>query len=84
MEKDTLALEMLKELKVNARRWFIIAVVELILLIGSNVGWWIYESSFETVSGIETTTVDAGTDGIATYLENSESGDISYGEDSKN
>lgn len=56
MEKDSLALEMLKELKVNARRWFIIAIIELILLIGSNVGWWIYESSFETVTEEQTLT----------------------------
>lgn len=84
MEERTLALEMLRELKTQSKRWFIIAVVELILLIGSNVGWWIYESQFVTIGNTETTTVDAGDSGIATYLENSESGDINYGKDNQN
>ena len=48
MEKETLALEMLKELKRNAKRWFIIAMIELVLLVGSNITWLIYESQWET------------------------------------
>ncbi len=43
MEKDTLALEMLKELKHQSRRWFIIAIIELIIIIATNTGWLIYE-----------------------------------------
>ena len=54
MEKDGLALEMLKELKAQSKRWFIISIIELILLIGSNIGWWIYESQFETVTEEQT------------------------------
>jgi hypothetical protein len=83
MEEKSLALEMLQELKAQSKRWFIISIIELILLIGSNVGWWIYESQFETVADTETTTIDGGENGIATYLENSESGDINYGENNK-
>ena len=83
MEKQvhdqSLALEMLSELKKSSKRWFVISIVLLIALVISNVGWLIYESSFETVYEGETTTVDGG-NGIATYLENSNSGDINYGE----
>lgn len=55
MKEVTLALEMLQELKRNAKRWFIIAIVELILLVGSNVAWLVYQSQFETITD-ETTT----------------------------
>lgn len=54
MEKDSLALEMLRELKQNSRRWFIIAIVELVLLVVSNVAWLVYQSQYEDV----TTTTD--------------------------
>ena len=50
MEERSLATEMLHELKLNARRWFIIAIVELVLLVGSNIGWLIYESQYETTT----------------------------------
>lgn len=53
-EEKTFAMEMLKELKAQSKRWFIIAIIELILLIGSNIGWWIYESQFETISEEQT------------------------------
>ena len=58
MEKDSLALEMLRELKSNAKRWFIIAIVELVLLVGSNVTWLVYQSQYEDVT---TTTDEAQT-----------------------
>ena len=80
MEKSSLAMEMLKELKHQSKRWFIIAIIELILIIATNTGWLIYEAQFEVVGETETTTVDAGDNGNATYLENSKSGDINYGE----
>ena len=54
MEKESLALEILKEVKAQSKRWFIIAIVELVLLVGSNIGWLIYESQYEDV----TTTTD--------------------------
>lgn len=50
MEKENLAMEMLRELKQNSRRWFIIAIIELVLLVGSNIGWLIYESQYETTT----------------------------------
>ena len=54
MENETLATEMLKELKAQSKRWFIIAVVELVLLVGSNICWLIYENQFETITTDET------------------------------
>lgn len=84
MEERSLALEMLKEVKAQSKRWFIIAIIELVIIIATNAGWLIYESQFETVTDTETTTVDGGENGIATYLENSESGDINYGENNQN
>lgn len=79
VHEQSLALEMLSELKKSSKRWFVISIVLLIALVISNVGWLIYESSFDTVIEGETTTVDGG-NGMTTYLENSNSGDISYGE----
>ena len=79
VKEQTLALELLKEVKKSAKRWFVVSIILLITLVGTNVAWLIYESSFDTVYEGETTTVDGG-NGVATYLENSNSGDINYGE----
>ena len=51
---DNFATEMLKELKAQSKRWFIISIIELIIIIGSNVGWFIYESQYETVTEEQT------------------------------
>lgn len=37
MKEDTLATEMLKELKAQSKRWFIIAIVELIIILFSAI-----------------------------------------------
>lgn len=50
MEKETLAIEMLKEIKKSAKRWFIVSIILLIVLVASNIAWLIYESQYETVS----------------------------------
>lgn len=49
-EENTLALEMLKELKKQGQHKFIIIIILIIALIGTNVGWLIYESQFETIT----------------------------------
>ena len=56
VKEQTLALEIFQEMKVeNKRKNVIIKILIalnlcfLIALVGSNVGWLIYESSFETV-----------------------------------
>ena len=72
VHEQSLAFEMLSEMKVeNKRKNVIIKILIalnlcfLIALVGSNAGWLIYESSFETVYEGETTTVDGG-NGVAT------------------
>ena len=49
VHEQSLALEMLSELKKSSKRWFVISIILLVALVISNVGWLIYESSFETV-----------------------------------
>ena len=56
VHEQSLALEMLAELKKSSKRWFVISIILLVALVISNVGWLIYESSFETVT--ETQTVE--------------------------
>lgn len=90
VKEQTLALEIFQEMKAeNKRKNVIIKILIalnlcfLIALVGSNVGWLIYESQFETVVEGETTTIDGG-NGMTTYLENSNAGDINNGENNKN
>ena len=49
VHEQSLALEMITELKKSLKRWFVISVILLVALILTNVGWLIYESTFETV-----------------------------------
>ena len=56
VKEQTLALEMLSELKKTTKRWFVVSIILLIALVGTNVSWLIYGSSFETVT--ETQTVE--------------------------
>lgn len=56
LEEKTLAMEMLQELKKQGQHKFIIIIILIIALIGTNVGWLIYESQWETVVEEETTT----------------------------
>ena len=61
VKEQTLALEMLSELKKTTKRWFVVSIILLIALVGTNVAWLIYESSFETVT--ETQTVEQHQEG---------------------
>lgn len=68
--------------KANSLKWFIVCLVLIVLLVGSNIGWLIYENSFEDIETTEEIVVDAENDGIANYIGND--GDIYNGEsDSK-
>ena len=49
VHEQSLALEMITELKKSSKRWFVISVILLVALILTNVGWLIYKSTFETV-----------------------------------
>lgn len=54
MDEHSLAYEMLEEIKKSNKRWFAIAIIELVIIVGMVVGFFIYESQFEYVT--ETTT----------------------------
>lgn len=54
VHEQSLALEMLSELKKSSKRWFVISIVLLIALVISNVGWLIYESQWEEVTESQT------------------------------
>ena len=49
MEEKSLAMEMLQELKKANKRNFAIIVILLVVLVGSNIAWLVYESQYETV-----------------------------------
>jgi len=77
-EENTLALEMLRELKSQSKRKDAIIIILIGVILAMIIGFFVYEGQFETIT--EETTVDSGDNGIATYLENSNTGDINYGE----
>lgn len=55
IKEQSLALEMMTELKKTSKRWFVVSIILLIALVGTNVAWLIYESSFEIVADAEQT-----------------------------
>lgn len=71
--EQNLATEIFHELKKTIKRLWILVILFALALFLSNLAWLVYESQWE---GAETTTVSGDS---ATYLENSESGDINYG-----
>lgn len=58
VHEQSLALEMLSELKKSSKRWFVISIILLVALVISNIGWLIYESQFETIVDTEQTIDD--------------------------
>ena len=58
--ENSLAYEMLKEIKTSNKRLFIIAVIEMVVIISMFAGFLIYESQFEYVS-TETTSQELTT-----------------------
>lgn len=69
MDNENLALEMLKELKSNARRWFTIAIVELIIILGITgmFIWYVNQPVDEEI----TYTQDADTEGDYSTIKQS-------------
>ena len=67
MEEHSLAYEMLQEIKKSNKRWFIIAIIELIMIISMVVGFFIYESQYsyelteDTYQYVEDTEMDNST-----------------------
>lgn len=63
----------------QAKRLIAIIILLIVLLVGSNIGWLVYESQFEMVeTSSEEVVVDAGSNGVANYIGND--GDIYNGE----
>ena len=58
VKEQTLALEMLSELKKTTKRWFVVSIILLIALVGTNVAWLIYESQWEYASEETTQTIE--------------------------
>lgn len=50
IKEQSLALEMMTELKKTSKRWFVVSIILLIALVGTNVAWLIYESQWEEVT----------------------------------
>lgn len=64
--------------RINKRLW-IAVILLIILLVGSNIVWLVYESQFEC---FETTVTQENTDGYNNYIGND--GDIINGETDSN
>jgi hypothetical protein len=58
MENKTLATEMLHEIKAQSKRWFVISIILLVALVGSNIAWLIHEGQYETVTSDEVQTME--------------------------
>lgn len=82
-QQKSFYMEILHDYKLANKRIFILCFIEAIIIIGMFIGFLIYNEQFETVIEGETTTIESG-NGTATYLENSESGDIIYGTNNQN
>lgn len=76
-QENTFATEMLRELKAHNKRQHITIIILIAVIVAMIIGFFIFANQFELVG--EETMVDGG-DGTATYLENSNAGDINYGE----
>lgn len=54
VKEQTLAIELMHELKKSSKRWFVISIILLVALVGTNIGWLIYESqwTYETTEQV--------------------------------
>lgn len=80
MEETKLASEILKELKINCKRNFVLFIITLVLLFATNAIWlYAWCLPVEETTSTTTTTVDqdTGGDGINNYI--GEEGDIYNG-----
>lgn len=76
MENETLATELLREIKASAKRWFIAFCIMVGLELATIIGFMWYISLPAEDVAIE------NTDGNANYIGNDMNGDINNGEDS--
>lgn len=75
MNNDTLATELLHEVKASAKRWFIAFIIILCLWFAT-IGVFIWYISLP----VEEITIE-NDDGNANYIGNDMNGDFNYGED---
>ena len=68
--ESTFALNLLHEVKQSAKRWFIISIILLVALVGTNVAWLVYESQFETVVDTEQTIDDINNTDNTNFTQN--------------
>ena len=68
--ESTFALNLLHEVKQSAKRWFIISIILLVALVGTNVAWLIYESQFKTVVDTEQTIDDINNTDNTNFTQN--------------
>ena len=66
MDGDNLATELLREVKATSRRWFILFIITLIMLCGTNMTW-LYAWNLPSEETTTTITSDAGSN--ANYIE---------------
>ena len=66
MNGDNLATELLREVKATSRRWFILFIITLIMLCGTNMAW-LY--AWNLPSEETTTTITSDDDSNANYIE---------------
>ena len=79
---NTLASELLKEVKASAKRWFIAFIVTLSLWFATIIGFVCYEY-FSLPEETETVSVE-NEDGNANYIGDDMNGDINNGESESN
>lgn len=78
MDSETLATEMLREIKATSKRWFIAFIIVLCLWFATITGFILYEY-FSLPVDTDTVTVE-NEDGNANYVGNDMNGDINNGE----
>lgn len=66
MDGDNLATELLREVKATSRRWFILFIITLIMLCGTNMAW-LY--AWNSPSDETTTTITSDDGSNTNYIE---------------
>ena len=83
--EDKLTLELLKEVKANAKKWFVIAIIELAVILTIIVSWFLmsYVIPAEDVTTTSTEQIEQdNSNGANNYIGND--GDINNGETKNN
>lgn len=71
MDGDNLATELLREVKATSKRWFILFIITLIMLCGTNMAW-LYAWNLPSEETSQTYDIDAEDNGNAVYNNSDE------------